>query len=135
MGRSHRHSGVASSLVSEPVQHLLAGRHTAWCQSSLSGAQPPCRKALSRLPEEARLGDLGNHGALLMSAGRLSDSLEVIEDSILVGEKYSHEDTHQVGPASVLPPVTRRTSQNNMSIKRNKQATRPPCQCPGQALA
>ena len=86
-------------------------------QQSLSAAQPSCRKALSLLPEEARLGVLGNLGALLMSAGRLSDSLEVIEDSILVAEKYGHEDTDQVGPASMLPPVTRCTSQNNMSRK------------------
>ena len=104
-------------------------------EPSLSAAQLSCRKALSLVPEEARLGILGNLGALLMSAGRLSDSLEVIEDSILVAEKYGHEDTHQVGPARMLPPVTRRTSQNSMSAKRQKQATKCPCQCHGQALA
>ena len=58
-----------------------------------------------------------------MSAGRLSDSLEVIEDSILVGEKYGHEDTHQVGPASMLPPLARHTSQ---TIVLQRDTSRPP---------
>ena len=111
-----RDSATSAQLHNRKAQCLVPGLN-------LSAAQPSCRKALSLLPEEARLGVLGNLGALLMSAGHLSDSLKVIEDSILVGEKYGHEDSHQVGPASMLPPVTRRTSQDNIYTR---DTSRPP---------